>query len=316
MSKTYSDTYFYREYNQYDKKLLDFILNAQRIDTRSDLFADIVYDVKRRKVSDSLVKILQSPNTILGINPSGEPLPKAFKVFVAKDVKNDKKSKVFIDVTGLVRNPNGTYICDKVEWLIAYLINAMVSFIYATPSVENKITGNASICKDGGAAFVALFSAVLDRLYKISTVRELRLKIEYIIAVYWQINILGKDQTKSMDSIKGVAINMVGIEPRWAEITSAAFKPEDFKDIKSFIMALQANFRLEGLNIAVFADRWMQSYGVGTIFGTEFFPAFSQIMTNAYVGGYIDNQATIEKATGQHMVAFTKDILVMGATVV
>ena len=86
MAKNFSDTYLYRKYPEYDKKLFQFIMNADRIDTKGEEFEDIMYDVKRRKISDSVAKVIQSPNTIIGIQP-GKALPKALKVFVAKDVK-------------------------------------------------------------------------------------------------------------------------------------------------------------------------------------------------------------------------------------
>ena len=59
----------------------------------------------------------------------------------------------------------------------------------------------------------------------------------------------------------------------------------------------------------------MQFYGTGTVFALEFFPAFSAMLTDAYVGGYINNQLTIEKIAGQSMVKFTKQILQIGDAV-
>ena len=45
------------------------------------------------------------------------------------------------------------------------------------------------------------------------------------------------------------------------------------------------------------------------------YPAFSTMMTDAYVGGYLNQQMTIEKIIGPTMVSFTKTILQIGATV-
>ena len=79
MARNFSDTYLYRKYPEYDKKLFQFIMNADRIDTTSEEFEDVLYDVKRRKISDSVAKVLQSPNTVIAIQP-GKALPKALKV--------------------------------------------------------------------------------------------------------------------------------------------------------------------------------------------------------------------------------------------
>ena len=60
---------------------------------------------------------------------------------------------------------------------------------------------------------------------------------------------------------------------------------------------------------------WMQAFGTGTVFAMEFLPAFATMLTNTYIGGYIDQQMTIEKITGTAMVSFSKTILQIGASV-
>ena len=314
MAKNFSDTYLYRKYPEYDKKLFQFIMNADRIDTTSEEFEDVLYDVKRRKISDSISKVLQSPNTIIAIQP-GKALPKALKVFVAKDIKEDKtKDKVFIDTSDCIFLKNGKYICNHPDWIISYAINAMVSLIYA--KMPNKFTNNSSVVKDGGEAFVKCFSYILDRIYKISTIQQLRKRVEYMIALYYQINLLDKDYSKYQDSIKVTAMRIADAENKDAQIVDIMLEESDFLDINHFIDALNRIFKFKDLTYTVIIDKWMQAFGTGTVFALEFFPAFSMMMTNTYVGGYIDQQMTIEKVAGQSMVKFVKTILEIGASVV
>lgn len=313
MAKTYANTYLFKQYSEYEKKMYEFIISAERIDANSAEFADILYDFKRRSVSDGLLKILTSKNVILGYT-NGKPLPKAFKAFTAKDVKEDKNSmKVFIDLTDCVVYKNGQYVCNKLEWLTSYIINGMVSYIYAMS--ENRLTGNSSILKDGGDAFTRCFSYVIDRMYKISTVQQLKKRIEYAIAVYYQVNLLGKDLDKSYDTIKANAIRIADIEARDAQIVDVMMTEKDFLDIDTFIQALSRMFTFKDLKTVNVIDMWMKAFGTGTIFGLEYLPAFSSMMTNTYVGGYIDQQMTIEKVAGTSMVSFTKTILQIGASV-
>lgn len=313
MPKTYANTYLFKQYSEYEKKMYEFIMTAERIDTNSAEFADILYDFKRRNISDSLLKIITSKNVILGFS-NGKPLPKAFKAFTAKDVKEDKNStKVFIDVTDCILYKNGQYVCGKLEWLTSYIINGMVSYIYAMS--ENRLTGNASVLKDGGEAFTRCFSYIIDRMYKISTVLQLRKRVEYATAIYYQVNILGKDLNKSYDTIKANAIRIADIESKDAQIVDIMMEEKDFLNIDTFIQALSRMFTFKDLKTVNIIDTWMKSFGTGTIFGLEFFPAFSAMMTNTYVGGYIDQQMTIEKVAGTAMVSFTKTILQIGASV-
>ena len=312
MPKTYAQTYLYRQFPQYEKMMLEGIMQGERIDVNDDKFANIMYDVKRRQVSSDLIKILKSKNTVL-IRPA-KTLPKAFKVFVAKDVKNDKKEKVFIDVSDCIFDKNGEYVCNHIDWIIAYLITAMNSYIYAL--MPNKVLSNQSIIRDGAEAFSSMFSYILDRIYKISTVQSLRKRIEYISAMYYQINILGKDYSKQMESIKAIAMKVSNIEPRDAQIVDLQLEEGCFNTLLTFTDNLNRIFKFKDLKVSIIVDKWMQSFGTGTVFGLEFYPAFAMMLTNTYVGGYIDNQLTIEKITGQSMVKMTKSILQIGAGVV
>ena len=313
MSKLFSDTYLYRKYPEYDKKMFEFIMGAERIDVNSEAFEDIMIDIKHRKINDALIKVLKSDNVIIGIKP-GKSLPKAFKVFVAKDVREDKKLKTFIDVSDCVFMKNGVYVCNHIDWIISYLINAMTSYIYAM--LETKFTNNSSIIKDGGDAFVRCFSYIIDRIYKISTVQSLRKKVEYVAALYYQINILGKDYSKNFDSIKTTAMRISKIDAKDANIVDILLDDSCFLDIELFTENLARMFKFKDLSVSLILEKWMSAFGTGTIFALEFFPAFSMMMTNTYIGGYIDQQNSIEKIAGPSLVEFSKTILQIGASVV
>ena len=313
MSKLFSDTYLYRKYPEYDKKMFEFIMGAERIDVNSEAFEDIMIDIKHRKINDALIKVLKSDNVIIGIKP-GKSLPKAFKVFVAKDVREDKKLKTFIDVSDCVFMKNGVYVCNHIDWIISYLINAMTSYIYAM--LDTKFTNNSSIIKYGGDAFVRCFSYIIDRIYKISTVQSLRKKVEYVAALYYQINILGKDYSKNFDSIKTTAMRISKIDAKDANIVDILLNDSCFLDIELFTENLARMFKFKDLSVSLILEKWMSAFGTGTIFALEFFPAFSMMMTNTYIGGYIDQQNSIEKIAGPSLVEFSKTILQIGASVV
>ena len=70
---------------------------------------------------------------------------------------------------------------------------------------------------------------------------------------------------------------------------------------------------LNKLTLDTIVEKWMYVYGTGTVFALELFPAFSNMITDSFVGAYINNQKTIEKVAGTGMVTFTKTILTIGA---
>ena len=313
MAKTYSQTYLFSQYGGYEKEIYKFIINAERINTKSAEFDDILYDLKRRKISDHLAKIITSDNVIVGINPTGKPLPKAFKAFVASDVKDNNKVKVFIDVTECVVYKNGVYVCNKLDWLVSYIINAMTSYIYV--KAENKLTGNSSVLKDGCTAWVRCFSYIIDRMYKISTVPSIKSRVDYLAAIYYQTNILGKDLDKSEDSIKANAIRISDINSKDASVVDMMIEEYDFDNIDTFVNAVGRIIQLKDIKTSNIVSFWMNAFGPGTVFALEYFPAFSAMMTNTYVGAYLDQQMTIEKIAGDSMIKFSKTILQIGASV-
>ena len=63
-------------------------------------------------------------------------------------------------------------------------------------------------------------------------------------------------------------------------------------------------------------EKWIYLYGINTLFGLEYYPALSAMLTDAYVGSYINNQKTIEKVVGNTLVSYSKNIIARGGDLV
>ena len=313
MAKNFASTYLYSKYNEYEQQTIDFILKANRIDQRDKEFEDIVYEVKKRAVSPALVKVLNSENVIL--MRSAKPLSKAFKVFCAKDIKFNKEMRVFIDVSGIIRKDEkvGKWVCNRndIDIFISYILDAMVSFIYYTPKGTDRIIGNSKVRNVGAKTFADLFSYIVDYLCKISTIGGLKSKCNYLAATYYLVNLLDADPES--DATKAIARKIADISEREAEIIDIQTKPNTYLNIKFFVDSISDILHLSKLTLDTVVEKWMYVYGTGTVFALELLPAFSNMLTDAYVGAYINNQKTIEKIAGTGMVEFTKTILTIGA---
>lgn len=307
MPKKYSDTFLYSQHGEYEKKLFKYLMDSEEIDKDSDRFADIIYEVKRQQISNSLLNVLKSKNVIL-MSPK-DSLPKAFKVFVGKDIKKSNDMKAFIDCSEIISVGNdGKYRCKNIDILIAYLVSAMNGLIYY--GAETKLMMNNTLTEAGTACFSKLFTHIIDYLYKISSVPGLITKARYYGAVYYQAAILGKDYKS--DSVKNIACKISGASDREAEMYKLPLTPHDFLNIKFFLERFAQTMRFDKLTVDVFVEKWMYLYGVGTVFGTEVYPAFASMLTDTYIGAYINNQKTIEKVTGKDMVQFVKTLLQIG----
>lgn len=313
MAKTYAGTYLYTQYNEYEKQIFSFMMAGEEIDKDTSDFDDIKYEVKKRQVSNSLVKVLESKEVIL---LRGEkPLPKAFKVFCAKDIKGPKKDKmkVFIDCSNIIEvdKESGRYVCRRhnIDIFISYLVSAMHTFIYYAD--EDRFTSNSKIMQVGAQAFASIFTHVIDYSCKISNMTTLKNKCMYLAALYYIANILGKDHTT--EGARRVAMKISGLSDRDAGIVDIQIKAESMMNIKYFVETVASVLRLNKITLDIVVERWMSIYGTGTVFALEIFPAFASMITDAYVGAYINNQKTIEKIAGTSMTEFTKVILSIGA---
>ena len=193
--KNFGDSYLYKLGN-FEKALMQFMMSAEVIDKNHPSFDDIKYEVKKRAVTSSLPKVLMSDNIILLKGNVG--LSRAFKVFAAKDIiSGDNKTKVFIDVTDIIKSTDGTYSIDNrtIDILISHLVNAMNTFIYWVK--PERLLNNTSLIDSGTKAFSDMFTYVVDYL-RIGSVDNVRERTKYISALYYQCGLLCKDLTDSV----------------------------------------------------------------------------------------------------------------------
>lgn len=303
--KTFSDTYLYGK-GDYEKRLIDFIMMGDRIDKNDVSFEDIKYQVKRRQVTNILSKVLDANNVVLIVSPVS--LPRAFKVFAAKDIRNDKSLKIFIDCTDLLKNVNGVWVVSNIDILIAHLISAMTTYLYNAEN--NRIIMSSDISQYGVKAFSSLFTNIIDYMYKISLLESKRDNCIYLASMYYMANILGRDPDS--ESVQSLCKKISNISDRQISILNMGLTSDSFKNIHSFIKSVSDILKLNKLNIDNFIEKWIYLYGPGTQFGVEYFPAFASMLTNTYVGCYINNQKTIEKIVGGDLVDFSKTIFRLG----
>lgn len=308
MGKLLSETYLFSMYEGYEAKLITALIKSERINKNTEGFDDIVYEIKKRNVSAAITKVLMSPNVVF-IKPE-LPLPNNLDIFVAKDPKDDRKLKVFVDTTGLmyIDSKTGKLMVDNIDALICALLQAMTSIIYYTDS--KRYTNSNKIAEEGAECFSKMFTFIIDYLFKINNIRSLKNKCIYLAACYYLINILGKDEDSN--SVFAIARKIAGIDERESDIIKIQIDKDTFSNIKFFVSAVSKILKLDKLTTEAFIEKWMFLYGTRTVFALELFPNFSGMMTDVYVGSYMNNQKTIEKVAGQGMVKFAKALIEIG----
>ena len=323
--KSYSDTYLYNKFPKYQKMLLDAIMKDPIVDKTTESFKDVIYEVKRMKmISDPLVRILTSSHVIL--LDCDNPLPRTFKVFASKDPKSKDPSliKIFIDCTNVIekRDKVGDYRVDDIK-LLSYLMNAAVTMIYHKD--PSRLLRRSEIIQSATVCFSKLFTFIIDYLAKVSIQESNKIKTLYLSAMYFLEGVLRMDNPTASSKL---AKKIAGISEREANMIDILLDKycnprggvtiDPYDNLKTFISTFAQILKLNEKVIVIdtIVEKWMQQYGPGTVMALEYFPAFSAMLTDAYNGGYLNQQKTIEKVCGSDMVEYSKKIIEMIGTVV
>lgn len=301
--KTLNTTFLFQQHKQeFEKEMVEFINAGKVIDISSKEFEDIAYEVhKQQKLSSNLVEFLNFKGLKLVIGK--KPMPRMMKVFMARDLKGDRnKYAIYIDVYGLIElDDNGKYVCHNISVLIANLIYAATIHAYHL----DKITGTSTI-EDAAHAFANLFTNIINYLFKINNINGLRNRCLFLSALYF-LNTVYKKSRFSVNV--NLAKKIANITEREKELLVAYLEVESFANIDYFMHTCNDILKLKELELQSFLATWIKLYTPGTMFALEYFPAFSAMLTDAYVGCFLNNQSTIEKVAGNAMVAYCNDIL-------
>lgn len=318
--KKLSDSCFYDKLD-YEKPLFNYLMGAHRVDKNSDSFNDIVYDVKRQSTNSVLVKVLLSKRVVLMIDQKG--ISRAFKVIYSADPKNRAdKHKVFIDCTGIITFENGEYKIKKVSYLISYLITAMTYVTYY--NLPKVIISNSILMKSSTEAFVDLMLYVLGYLKVPITYNDNKERMSFTLAEYYQICVAGKEPG---ESVYNLAKSVSKIKEKktcdYLHAIFAQFLTYDFpfdKFLSKFaeVFLGQDDTQISPKNRAkltadAFVQRWMYAYGPSTFLALDCFVPFSQLLTDTYVGAYLNQQNTIEKVVGKNFTTFTNELIKVGS---
>lgn len=307
MVKTIDKTYLYSIYPSYEKSLYQYVMTAERIDVLSEEFANILNDVKQRAVSNNMVKAIQSSKVKLTIG--GSPLGKAVKVFTMKDVKNAPTSRVtFIDCTTIIhKDDSGSYKCADVDKLISYLLSAMTQVIYYDEANSRRLTDNSTLTKLGSEAFGKLMFNIVDYIAKISSVPEAKEKCIALSSYYYQICILGKGEINN--SVSAIVKQVAKVSDRMIATLTMDHDEADFINLKAFCDTISSDLHTPKITPEAIVAKWMYVYDPSTTFGLELFPNFCSMITDAYIGSYLNNQKTIQKVLDSYMVEFAKQLI-------
>lgn len=304
--KKYTDTYIYNKFNTYNQQLLAAITKGERIDKNTEGFMeDVVLEVKRSKAPTYLLKVLTSGNCVL-LYPK-EPLPRMFKVFCAKDPKGNGKIKTFIDCTGVLNyNDSTRRYKTHVDVLIANLVEAKINMIYFI--IPKSYISKSSFMITSTRIYAKLMTHLIDYLGNITVIPGNREKMMYYAAKFFLYTVLQASTDEDrINDLASRAVNVKGTESKVFDIM--ADLEDNFSSLPGFVLFIQKTFKLDKLTMSLFIEKWMFLYGPSTVLGIEFLPSFISMITNAYLGVFLNNQKSIEKIVSNDMITLGKEVI-------
>lgn len=309
--KMINETYIFSMYkDEYEKSVLEFIKGGTEIDVKSDAFADIAYDVKKTQVGSFILTAMNSDAIKLYI--SNRPMNRSTRVLTAKDIKgNTGKYKVYVDCTQIIDFDKGVYKCNNTKQLIAHLLEAAVNVMYF--SGYNNVISNTNIVKAGAYAFASLFNNIINYLFKTNSVSNIHNRCMYLASQYFIHNIIGSgDVNYGYVNNTNFSKQIARISDREVDLIESYVERDSYKNIDTFVKMLRDLLKLHKLTTEAVVAAWVKMYTPSTLFALEYFPAFSGMMTNAYIGCYLNNQSTIEKVTNHGLPEYVKSIISTG----
>ena len=126
-TKTVDKCFIYKENKEnFNKNIAECLLHSSVIDTSSKKFDDLRYEIKRRQISKFVCEIIDNPRVKLII--CKKAMPRMLKILTAKDIKkltgNANNYITYVDVTGIIEEDSGKFVCDRIDILIALLFAA------------------------------------------------------------------------------------------------------------------------------------------------------------------------------------------------
>ena len=313
--KTYKDSYLYNaKLNSRDpddpakrnnQAIMDFIIKSHKItDKKSDAFRGIVEEVKRQQTSSILYTILMMDNVKICINQY--EMPRAFKVFDAKDPSNGYQPAVFIDASGIIEFKNGYYVCKKIDVLCAYLFDALVYMLYRYH--PQKLVNNSSIVNTAMECYVSMVHNNIEYM-GIPGYSANRKKVAYITGLFFLVNMMGKELDQYNKNLAG---KMAGLSANEIRAYDLYLNDISLDDINTFITGISETFKLKGLTLEVFISKWSYYYGIGMHYASELLTSFLCLIVNAYTGCYIVGQRQVERCCKDSMVKLSNAIIKAG----
>lgn len=296
MAQTIADSSIYTSINTGDKlnKLIFEAMKNGQVLTQDQLAQSLVTISKSFKYPTKpyVMDAFKRGQLVLLYSPDHIRIPSFLPFIINKSPDGKLRAVVFVDTHGSMDKEKNVTIDPKK--LFTIMEAAYIGLLYArSPKEFNTKT---ALIKYGSEIYANIFIRTLNRKYALNTDKVKFHKVMFLASKFFMINVLGREDSDLVNNY--AKANCVGGNQFILDEMANMTKPEDFKDIYSFIYSLtREEYNLgfgSELNARSFTEQFVSMYGHSMLLGLELYPYFVLNINSAVHGSYVNNQYTLE----------------------
>lgn len=306
--KSLTATTLYKIYSK--NKVLDLTKFVLSFNTRTDV-VDLKYlegqlEIIRKRFNFPLKNnIIQEivVNEMIRFyhSPYKASLPSFIPAMLMMD-NNIHKVIALGNINRLVTNVDESKGVMKIEPLKLFSIAMGAYVLLKYKTLESAITVSQPILINGASCYSSMVSKVLDKDYAISTKTDLADKIKFLLAIFFLINMIGKEDINDNMIFIAKKCTSVNFSERTAQsLAGTSDLVKSCVNLKSFFSFLNEKILVNesSFNIRAFIQSYLKMYGPNTLFSLEYAPYFMWTLFNVSMSLNMNNQFVLDPLLGK-----------------
>jgi len=224
-------------------------------------------------------------------------LPPPLPFFLAGNQQNLFGIAVLDRVANYAKDDSGRIDVDPKKLYV------LLESAYIARVVQQNFSklNNTTLYTEGASVYAHMLTRVLNKLFALNVDKVAFAKVLYLTAKYYFLAIL-KIQDSSM--VQNYALKVSGLTEIAVRDIEAAFKPEDYATIATFITQLQESAymitnTMKDLTVRGYVEAFCKMYGDAALFALENFNYFIFNIASAVNGGFLNNQYAFDDIIGK-----------------
>lgn len=292
--KSMEDAFVYKMLNTNNKvstSIMKILSEGKRL-TKTNLEEAFMIINKNFKfpLKQQVLKAFEDGELILMYSPDNVRMPNSIPFFLTRGANGQVVSVVCVDLYGRMNQKGDVHIdAKKLYTIMEAALIAKKYYLGNQKYVINRAVIEA--CN----IYANMFVKPLNKKYSLNVDKNKMHKALFLSAKFYLINVLGMKDT---DTTTNYALSVCkNGNPILLKEADSNMKPEDYKDVSTFITALtrpELGLGTTDLTVRGYLESFIHMYDGTAILSLELFPYFLYNCNAVTHGAYLNNQYILE----------------------